>query len=151
MGISGDIFRKKLERYRAVETGILSFVHHTHTAATKFFQDAVMRDGLTDERLGLWHLARMLGCTIRQVNGSGPAWPLHARTHGGLRCRRHLSPYWNWNGIRGPRPAQHTKVSHALVFPEKRMDVRPRNVGTGVVSKVVGLPGAITNRHKSMG
>src|SRR5215831_3827824 len=78
-------------------------------------------------------------------------WPPHARTHGGLRRRWYLSPYWNWNGIRGSRPAKHTKVSHALVFPEKRMDVRPRNVGTGVVSKVVGLPGAITNRHKSMG
>jgi hypothetical protein len=29
-----------------------------------------MRDGLANKRMGLWHLARMLGCTARLVNES---------------------------------------------------------------------------------
>jgi len=31
-----------------------------------------MRNGLSDERLGVHHLASMLGRTVRQVNGSVP-------------------------------------------------------------------------------
>src|SRR5215471_2764494 len=53
---------KKLKGNETVEPCVLGLVDHTHPAAAEFFEDAVMRDGLADERLGLWHLARILGC-----------------------------------------------------------------------------------------
>jgi hypothetical protein len=46
----------------AVEADVLSLVHHTHPTPTEFLNDAVVGDGLADERLGLRHLARILGC-----------------------------------------------------------------------------------------
>jgi hypothetical protein len=45
-----------------VELDVLSLINHTHSAATEFLNDAVVRDGLADERLRFWHLARILGC-----------------------------------------------------------------------------------------
>jgi len=49
LGIAGDALRKKLESHEAVQSGILSFVHHTHAAATELLDDAVMRNGLADQ------------------------------------------------------------------------------------------------------
>ena len=40
---------------------VLRLVHHTHSAATELLKDAVVRNGLADERLGLRHLPSMLG------------------------------------------------------------------------------------------
>ena len=41
---------------------------HTHPASAELLDDAVVRNGLADERLGLGHLARILGCELGQVN-----------------------------------------------------------------------------------
>ncbi len=35
-----------------MELGVLSLVHNTHAAAAELFHDAVVRDGLADERVG---------------------------------------------------------------------------------------------------
>ena len=43
---------------------------NTHSAAAKFLDDAVMRNGLVDEGVGVRHSAVMLGCELRQVNES---------------------------------------------------------------------------------
>src|SRR5258708_25494521 len=48
MRVSGYVHRQKLERDETVETGILSFVHDSHSAATELLNDAEMRDGLAD-------------------------------------------------------------------------------------------------------
>jgi hypothetical protein len=43
----------------ATQLGVFGFIHQTHAAATEFFQDAIVRDGLAD-RGGLFssrHLA----------------------------------------------------------------------------------------------
>src|SRR5262249_27856657 len=53
---------KKFQGNSAAKFGVLGLVNHTHSAATKLFDDAVVRDGLADERLGLRHLASMLSC-----------------------------------------------------------------------------------------
>jgi hypothetical protein len=45
-----------------------AFVDHTHTATTEFLKNAVVRDRLSDERLGFRHVALILGCDCGQVN-----------------------------------------------------------------------------------
>ena len=54
LGILRQIFRKKLERYTAAETLILSFVDHAHSATAELRHDAVMGDCLSE------HVAAML-------------------------------------------------------------------------------------------
>src|SRR6516165_5399829 len=44
-----------------VKMGILGFVHHAHSAPAELLHDAVMGNGLSDERLGLRHLVVILG------------------------------------------------------------------------------------------
>ena len=39
---------------------VLGLVHYAHPAPTEFVEDAVMRDGLSDERVGVRHSAAML-------------------------------------------------------------------------------------------
>ena len=59
--VFGDIVRKELQCYKTMEACVLSLVHDTHPTTTEFLQDAVVRDGLADERLGLRHLPVILG------------------------------------------------------------------------------------------
>lgn len=40
---------------------VLRLVHHTRIPATEFLENAVMRDGLADERVGAWHVEHILG------------------------------------------------------------------------------------------
>ena len=47
--ISGESLRKKLQSYKTSQLCVLCLVDHTHTAAPKLFQHAVMRDGSTDQ------------------------------------------------------------------------------------------------------
>jgi hypothetical protein len=46
-----DIFGEELQGNEAIEPGVFGFVNHTHAATTKFFDNAVVRDGLADH---LW-------------------------------------------------------------------------------------------------
>ena len=43
------IVRKELQRDETAEIGVFCFVHHTHSIATNFFNNAVARDRLADE------------------------------------------------------------------------------------------------------
>ena len=54
--VFGDISGKKLQSDKAIEFDVLGLVHNTHTATTEFLDDAVMRDGLADERIGNCHV-----------------------------------------------------------------------------------------------
>jgi hypothetical protein len=49
LGVWGESVRKELQGNEAVELDVFGFVDHTHPASTKFFEDAVMRDGLPDK------------------------------------------------------------------------------------------------------
>ena len=37
------------------KASVFGFVHYTHAAATKFFEDGVMGNGSTDNRRRIWH------------------------------------------------------------------------------------------------
>src|SRR5262245_30256206 len=54
--------RKEFQSNETAKLGVLCLIDHPHPAAAEFLDDAVMRDGLADERLGLRHLASILGC-----------------------------------------------------------------------------------------
>jgi hypothetical protein len=45
LGVWREPIRKELQGNKAVELGVLSFVDHTHTAATELLQDVVVGDG----------------------------------------------------------------------------------------------------------
>jgi hypothetical protein len=51
-------------RDKAIEVGIVGLLDHTHPTTTKF-----LNDDLSNEQLGLRHLALMVGSDLRQVNG----------------------------------------------------------------------------------
>jgi hypothetical protein len=47
---------KELESDKAAEVGVFRLVDDTHTATAKNFQNAIVRDGLPDERVGVRHI-----------------------------------------------------------------------------------------------
>lgn len=55
----------------AAKRDVLSLINYTRAAAAEFFNDAVMRDGLSEVRLGFRHLAHILGCRRSQINEVG--------------------------------------------------------------------------------
>jgi hypothetical protein len=56
LGIAGKLIGQELQGNEAVKPRVLGFVDDTHTAAAQLLDDAVVRDGLTDElgRRGHW-------------------------------------------------------------------------------------------------
>jgi len=67
--VSDDGEGKKLERDEAMEASVLRFVDDAHAASADFFDDAVVGDGLADERICAGHVCLdMLGGAKRQVN-----------------------------------------------------------------------------------
>jgi hypothetical protein len=50
-----DLRRKELDGHEPAQLGVFGLVDHTHSAATEFFDDAVMRKGLAEQpRMLLW-------------------------------------------------------------------------------------------------
>jgi hypothetical protein len=45
-----------------MQSSVFGLIHDTHPAAAKLFDDAVVRDGLAEERRRLRHSAVILGC-----------------------------------------------------------------------------------------
>ena len=62
MVIVGKMVGQKLERDLAAEFQVLGFIDDAHPAPAELFEDAVMRDGLSD------HWAEILGGEVGQVN-----------------------------------------------------------------------------------
>jgi hypothetical protein len=94
-GVVKHFGREEFQTHSPMEARVLGFVNDTHPAAPEFFEDAVMRNGLPDQRLGVGHLALILGCARRRVNEeghlagevqinteTGPVKHSDARTHG---------------------------------------------------------------------
>jgi len=67
--IVGDVVRQEFQRDKAVQAGVLSFVHHAHAPATEAFHDAIVRKGLSNQRIVRGHVLHILGCEKMQVNG----------------------------------------------------------------------------------
>ena len=73
-GVSNHIVGKKLQSDKATKFRVLSFVNNTHPAASKLFDDAVVRKGLPDERVGIRRNAAILVATVgKSTNGTHPA------------------------------------------------------------------------------
>ncbi len=53
--IASEIVGEKFERDEAAEAGVFGFVDDAHAAAAEFFDDAVMRDRLADQRRRIGH------------------------------------------------------------------------------------------------
>jgi hypothetical protein len=53
--ITGDTVRKEFQGNEAMQTDVFGLINHTHAAAAELLNDAVVRDGLADKRLGLHH------------------------------------------------------------------------------------------------
>ncbi len=58
--IVGEGFRKKLESHKAIEECVLRFVDDAHSAPAESFEDAEVRDGLSDERVWVGHGLRAI-------------------------------------------------------------------------------------------
>ena len=65
--VRGHILGKKLQRNKAPKLGVFGLVHDAHSAPAEFFDDAVVRNGRTDEGGGFGHRG-ILGCADTQVN-----------------------------------------------------------------------------------
>ena len=51
--IASDILREELQRHKTVKARVLRLIDDTHASATKFFDDAVMGEGLADRSGGI--------------------------------------------------------------------------------------------------
>src|SRR5208337_5282401 len=90
LGIAFDICRKELECDQAAKANVLSLIHHSHSAAADFLEDAIVRDGLTDQLGDTPSLAPMLGAKSAASQ----------RVAGVLRveCVAPPIPTWVWRG-----------------------------------------------------
>jgi hypothetical protein len=69
--VFGDIVGQKFKRDKAVQARVLSLVNHAHASAPELLEDAVMGNGLSDERGGICHLPLILGGGGKRVNEAG--------------------------------------------------------------------------------
>ncbi len=70
--IAGEIVGQKFQRNEAAEFSVFGFVNHAHAAATEFFDDAVVRDGLVEHGIAGQNCGRvMLRRWRRGVNELG--------------------------------------------------------------------------------
>src|SRR5215467_9002733 len=51
--VVGKMFREELQRDKAAEICVLGLINHTHSATAELFENAVVRDRLTNQGLGL--------------------------------------------------------------------------------------------------
>ena len=68
LSVFGNIVRQEFQRDEASQAHVFGLVDHAHTAAAEFLDNPIMRDGLSDERIGAWHVEHILGCDQEQVN-----------------------------------------------------------------------------------
>lgn len=76
LSVSGNIFGEELESDEAMEAGVLGLVHDAHASATEFFENEVVRDGLSDERWRLRHSAgyRRLAGRVKSTHSRIQYW-----------------------------------------------------------------------------
>src|SRR5882762_3308921 len=66
------IFGEKLQRDEAPKLGVLSLVHHAHSAAAEFLNNAVVRDDLFDhQEILAFRVASSYGRDIRESTKGG--------------------------------------------------------------------------------
>ena len=50
LGVFGYLVGQEFERDKAMEPGVLGFVHHPHATTAQLLYDPIVRDGLADHR-----------------------------------------------------------------------------------------------------
>src|SRR5262249_16406100 len=60
MRIFGEIFGQEFQCNKSTKFGVFGLVNHAHAAATEFFENAIVRDGLAYERFGVLHSVAIL-------------------------------------------------------------------------------------------
>jgi hypothetical protein len=60
--VSGHVIREKFKSDEAAKASVLGLVDHAHTSTTELFEYSIVREHLTDERVGIRHRAAILGC-----------------------------------------------------------------------------------------
>ena len=63
-----NLVRQELQGDKAVQLYVLGLVDHTHPATAEFFDNAKMRNGLANKRIGAGHAQHILGRDMSQVN-----------------------------------------------------------------------------------
>jgi hypothetical protein len=63
-----DVVWQEFQRDETVQADVLGFVHDAHASAAEAFQDAIVGEGLVEERIVAGHVLDILGCGKRQVN-----------------------------------------------------------------------------------
>src|SRR5208282_5754444 len=87
LAIFDNVIGQKLQGDKAVEGDVLGLVNHSHSAASEFLDDAVMRDGLSD------HWRESYPHEARQVNGSkGSVAPRNGQLSKNLYSRSQVCP-----------------------------------------------------------
>ena len=59
--VFGEVHGKESQSNDTAKLGVLCLIDHGHAVTAEFLNNAVVRDGLADERLGLRHVAVILG------------------------------------------------------------------------------------------
>ena len=67
-GFAGHFTGEEFQAYGAMQPRVLGLVDDAHASAAKLFGDAVMRNGLPEERLRICHCVLILGGVRNQVN-----------------------------------------------------------------------------------
>ena len=62
-----------------MQADVLGLIDHTHSATTESLNDAVMRNGLADERLGVRHGGVIFGRCRKDVEGCNLAGMIRSR------------------------------------------------------------------------
>ncbi len=63
-----NLFRQEFQRDETAQVHALGLIYDTHSSSAELFENAVVGDGLADERVGVLHSAVILGRDLRQVN-----------------------------------------------------------------------------------
>ena len=83
-----QIIRQEFQRDEAAQFAVFRLIHHAHPAASEFLKDAVVGNGLADERVALRHGAAILGFDLGQVNERS------SRRGHGLDARSQMGPFY---------------------------------------------------------
>jgi len=68
--VARDVLRQKFQRDEAAQARVFGFVNDAHASAAEFFDDAIVRNGLADQRGRIWHWLDMVSGGMPQVNES---------------------------------------------------------------------------------
>src|ERR1700691_4742062 len=134
--VSRQFIRQEFQRNVPAKVGVLSLVNHSHASADKPFDDAVVREGFANQRIGGLHALHILGCKRSQVNERDPGrqpperWLARGRVLGECAYRTNDDSAWAIRKFRLQPPMKSPPFgdSHCPVKYELSSEARKRAV-----------------------